>query len=267
MPELFFPAREIHHYSMYSRIVADHLLSLAADLPGGGAALDAGCGVGYFTRMLGRARPGAWSWHGFDCDPIAMESLSGLTAGRFTVGDITAIDYADGFFDLVLCLSVLEHIAEDQVALDELIRVTKPGGQLIISVPCLDGWAGRTRLRNFGHQDPASPEYHVRPGYAAADLIADLTRRGLTMVDRRDGMFVFSEMIMDFTKLGYFLTANNLDSQASIADSGSSLAFRAYKRIFPLLYMIERIERRLLANRVQGHIITLRVRKPAENLD
>lgn len=49
--------------------------------------------------------------------------------------DITAIDYEDNYFDLIICNHVLEHIADDLTAMKELYRVLKPNGKAILQVP------------------------------------------------------------------------------------------------------------------------------------
>lgn len=45
------------------------------------------------------------------------------------------IPRADGYFDAVLCNAVLEHVSNPVAVVDELARVTRPGGHLIITVP------------------------------------------------------------------------------------------------------------------------------------
>lgn len=49
--------------------------------------------------------------------------------------DITDIPYSDAFFDIILCNHVLEHIPNDGLAIRQLYRVLKPGGQAILQVP------------------------------------------------------------------------------------------------------------------------------------
>lgn len=51
------------------------------------------------------------------------------------VCDISSIPETDGSFDAVLCTEVLEHVPDPVRALEELARVLKPGGTLILSVP------------------------------------------------------------------------------------------------------------------------------------
>ena len=64
-----------------------------------------------------------------------MEDLYGSFV-RYEWQDLTALGFADNSFDLITCVSVLEHIQapSDQTALRELVRVLKPGGQLILTV-------------------------------------------------------------------------------------------------------------------------------------
>jgi ubiquinone/menaquinone biosynthesis C-methylase UbiE len=51
------------------------------------------------------------------------------------VADITCLPFDDHTFDLVICSEVLEHIPDQTVAIGEIIRVLKPGKNLVVSVP------------------------------------------------------------------------------------------------------------------------------------
>lgn len=50
-------------------------------------------------------------------------------------GDVCALPFPDASFDIVVANHVLEHVADDQVAMRELRRVLKPGGQAILQTP------------------------------------------------------------------------------------------------------------------------------------
>ncbi len=92
-----------------------------------------GCGVGMYVRAL---RPFAERVAGID---IEMEHL---TIARRNVADAAVaqamcelLPYADNQFDLVLSHEVLEHVADDRLAVGEIVRVLKPGGRAVIFAP------------------------------------------------------------------------------------------------------------------------------------
>jgi ubiquinone/menaquinone biosynthesis C-methylase UbiE len=64
----------------------------------------------------------------------AIDEHGGGTWG-VNVADITCLPFADSSFDLVICSEVLEHIPEETAAIREIVRVVKPGKNLVVSVP------------------------------------------------------------------------------------------------------------------------------------
>jgi SAM-dependent methyltransferase len=50
-------------------------------------------------------------------------------------GDATRLPFADGTFDRIVASEVMEHIADDMGALDELVRVLRPGGAIAVTIP------------------------------------------------------------------------------------------------------------------------------------
>ncbi len=95
--------------------------------------LDFGCGSGDISVGLARAiAPG--ELHGVDLEEAQIElarSLAGpagLGNAIFHVGDVTAIPFQDGFFDVAHCHNTLTYVPDTQAALAEVKRVLKPGG-------------------------------------------------------------------------------------------------------------------------------------------
>jgi SAM-dependent methyltransferase len=72
---------------------------------------------------------------GVDLSRHAVEFCQrrGLTGVREAA--IEEMPFEDGRFDLVLATDVIEHLRDDGPALDELRRVTAPGGRIVITVP------------------------------------------------------------------------------------------------------------------------------------
>jgi SAM-dependent methyltransferase len=76
--------------------------------------------------------------------------------GIAVVTDAQALGLASATFDVVLCTEVLEHIPEPQAAIDEMFRVLKPGGTLLLTTrflfPIHDAPHDYFRFTKFGLQ-------------------------------------------------------------------------------------------------------------------
>jgi len=100
---------------------------------------DIGCGSGYGCEILKKA--GALHVCGSDIsdDSIRFAKSRYDAFAEFSVQNITSLnEYPDNFFDVVISSEVLEHVKEykmEQKAIDELKRVTRRGGLLIIGTP------------------------------------------------------------------------------------------------------------------------------------
>jgi len=96
--------------------------------------LDAGCGQGFTLRALQQAglnipTTGA----DLDGESLAWGRSHGLTRSPLVMADVLRLPFADGSFDLVLCLEVLEHLADPGRGLSELLRLTRR--YVLVSVP------------------------------------------------------------------------------------------------------------------------------------
>ena len=120
-----------HHwwYRGRRRIIAAELAQLP--IPPHAAILDAGCGSG--RTMVELVELG--EVHGVELDPEAVEVARARSAGEIVVGRLEELPFGDDTFDLITCLDVIEHTPDDRVTLNELRRVSKPGGWLLLTVP------------------------------------------------------------------------------------------------------------------------------------
>lgn len=68
---------------------------------------------------------------------ISEPALAKLRArgASVTLSQVTALPFADASFDLVCALDIVEHVDDEDGALSEISRVTKPGSVLLLSVP------------------------------------------------------------------------------------------------------------------------------------
>ena len=114
----------------FHRAIADRVVALAPV-----SFLDAGCGEGFVAEVLLERLP-ALELTGIDFSADAAKiAQAKLTGARFQTGDVTALPFPDGAFDVVGCFEVLEHLRGDgaERALAEFARVARRA--VVLSVP------------------------------------------------------------------------------------------------------------------------------------
>jgi SAM-dependent methyltransferase len=122
-----------------------------------------------------------------DISAPAMTTLRARGASVL-LGLVSSLPFADGAFDLVCTLDIVEHVDDDEAALTEIARVAAPGAVLLLSAPLHPSrW---TPFDDFvGH----------RRRYKPHELLEKLTRHGLS-VERSGvyGMQPRSSRLLDF---------------------------------------------------------------------
>jgi SAM-dependent methyltransferase len=95
--------------------------------------LNLACGTGGFNVAAEAA--GALSW-GVDVDPDAVAVAEArVRRGRIIRAAAESLPFRDGRFDVVYCVSTLEHVADRARALREIARVLGPAGTLYLHTP------------------------------------------------------------------------------------------------------------------------------------
>jgi 2-polyprenyl-3-methyl-5-hydroxy-6-metoxy-1,4-benzoquinol methylase len=113
--------------------------------------LDAGCGDGVQLKGIIKI-PELEIW-GIDYNPIR----TGRAGERFPTvnivcGDLLDIPFKKKAFDIVLCSQVIEHIPQDDFLLEELAKVVKPEGLLILGTPNEGCFMARLRNHIFARR-------------------------------------------------------------------------------------------------------------------
>ena len=93
--------------------------------------LDIGCGVGTYVARLGEFSSFV---HGTDID----EEKARIAASRVSnvvLGAAEALPYRDNSFDVVLLNEVIEHVLDDRAAIQEAVRIVRPGGSVVVFAP------------------------------------------------------------------------------------------------------------------------------------
>jgi SAM-dependent methyltransferase len=97
----------------------------------GARILDIGCGIGTYVK---RFRAFSDDVYGVDVEPERVAEAS-LTLPNISVATGEALLFPDDFFDLVFSNEVIEHVDDDRKTIQEAVRVTKPGGAIVIFAP------------------------------------------------------------------------------------------------------------------------------------
>ncbi len=109
----------------------------------------------------------------------AMVDAGETGSGGVLLGDALHLPFPDGTIDRIVASEVLEHVDADAAAIDELVRVLRPGGTMAVTVPSwLPEWVC-WRISAEYHA-PAAVGGHVRI-YTKAELSMKLERAGLRL--------------------------------------------------------------------------------------
>lgn len=141
--------------------------------------LDAGSGSGRNAFRLARRYPQA-TWLGVEINPDQVRRCQAqvhegqLPNLAFVQGDLTQPRDAETF-DLIYSIDVIEHIAEDRLAIRNLAQALRPGGHLLLHTPLAPQ---RHWFRRFDLDQRVEP-LHVRAGYTIDDLQAKVRAAGL----------------------------------------------------------------------------------------
>ncbi|MEX0873813.1 MAG: methyltransferase domain-containing protein [Actinomycetota bacterium] len=97
-----------------------------------GRALDAACGTGRHAKHLSSKH----ETYGVDASP-EMLAVARQTApnATFETGDLEALPFADGHFDVVVCALALCHLADLTAAVGEIGRVARRGAKVVLTDP------------------------------------------------------------------------------------------------------------------------------------
>lgn len=102
------------------------MLTHLSDLPEGASILNIGSGGDVELMVKNALQAKKITLHSMDIDPERRPDI---------VADVCSMPFQDGQYDVVLLMEVLEHVKEPFVAIDEIYRVLKAKGKLIMSTP------------------------------------------------------------------------------------------------------------------------------------
>ncbi len=204
------------------RIRARNIFSLIPDATSFKNILDAGSGPGVFSFELARRYPEARVL-GIDIleESIAacrhISDQTGTANVDFQVEQITSLQ-KNNFFDLVLCVDILEHVEDDLAVLKALYDSVAPDGVLVLHVPALyRRYPIWKKSLNF------DVETHVRIGYEKEDIQNKVKNSGF-IIQSSGFTYGFWETLVN--NISYMITRARMQNKI------------LYALFFPILNLI-----------------------------
>lgn len=137
--DVFMGVREKKPTTYLRTFAQDYRLRSLTDsvVLGKGKLLDIGCGGGLISETLPYYYPKG-EIYGCDVSKTAVAFAKKLGSGKVKYAEIInkRFPYKDIFFDVCICLDVLEHVPDIDYFLEEAKRVLKKDGNFFLIVPC-----------------------------------------------------------------------------------------------------------------------------------
>jgi SAM-dependent methyltransferase len=223
--------------------------------------LDLGCAQGTLSYFL-RKKGGIWL--SADQDFLNLKSTQNLLRENLVQLTEGPLPFRNNSFDSVVSLDYLEHLDEDDFCLEEIHRVLKNKGQLVLATPQTGKlfWLHKLRsllglkLEFYGHK---------REGYSLHELRAKLEKAGFVLQKHRNfSRFIteFLELILNFVYIKFFggktpidLRDGHIRPTTSEEFSTKKTTFRLYSALYPLVWLISRLDKALFFLKGYGLMI------------
>ena len=215
--------------------------------------------MNYYLRELG----GCWSWADLENTSIAEMSL--LLGEPVTHVAEDSLPYGDASFDRIVVIDVHEHVGEPGIVTREIVRILKPGAQLIITTPNGDESKLAVRIKSLVGMS-VETYGHTRVGLTSDEIEQLMTAAGVRPVLTTTFSRFFTEML-ELTINFLYVKVLRRDSQAPCAENGSEshapdrhedhseiapataeqlrkvqTSYRIYSAIFPFYWLISQLD-------------------------
>ncbi len=221
--------------------------------------LDIGSDNGVISYLL-RQRGG--SWKSADLDDMSVSAIRTLVKDDVYQISAHQTPFADDEFDVVAILDFLEHIHDDAAFVEELFRILKPGGMVIINVPHNKNSLLRRLRLAIGQTD--EKHGHVRHGYNVNSLQQLLGDRFQLESSKTYSKF-FSELVDTMIVQAVYMTQKNKEDHsqkgALVTDQDlkkNEKMFRMYSLIYPVVWFFAKLDNLLFLN--SGYMMIAKVR-------
>jgi SAM-dependent methyltransferase len=220
-----------------------------------------------------RQRPARWTWGEFEAASIPeMQAFLGEPVVHVSP---ERLPFEDGFFDTVIVIDVHEHLEDPAPLNAEILRVVRPGGRAIVTVP--NGDARRPAMLVKRALGMTKEVYgHVRDGYTIPELTRMLAGAGFRPVRSSSYSRFFTEMVELALNVAYVKVLSRKSAReagdggghAPIAPSSADQmrkvekTLKMYGAIYPFCRAVTALDDLLLPF-TTGYAVTVEFEKPA----
>ncbi len=230
--------------------------------------LDLGCAQGILSFFL-RKKGGFWV--SVDQDFLNLKTSKNLLEKNLIQIGPGSLPFQNRVFNLVLCLDYLEHLEDDLFCLKEINRVLKEEGILILATPRRGKKMLLNRVRpllglkieNYGHK---------KEGYTLKELEEKLRNTHFSIEKKTTFARFFSEaieLVLNFFYIKLFskpeaptLRDGHIRPSSKEEFASVEKVFRLYSFVYPLLWMISRLDKLLFFQKGYGILIWARKSGP-----
>jgi len=240
-----------------------HLLQKNLNIDPDMVILDLGCAQGILSFFL-RQKGGLWVHTDQDFENLrTTQSL--LKKNLLQVGE-GSLPFKSQSFDLVVSLDYLEHLKNDEQCLEEIHRILKKHGRLVLAIPRTGKLFILHKLRSalgltlefYGHQ---------REGYSLKELENKLRKTHFQLQNYRTFSRFFSEFLELLLNFFYIrFLSHRIQSKGRLRDGhirpsssqefkSQKKSFKIYSFLYPIVWLITRLDRFLFFQRGYGLVV------------
>ena len=210
-------------YNELGRFIED---VLSATLTCADSCIDVGCGDGATIVKWGRE---GLNLTGVDVSATAVELAQNAGLNALLVSDAADLPFESDTFDVGICLEVLEHLLAPADAAREILRVLRPGGVFLLTVPNVAYWRRRADLAALGRWNPMGDSNSVAEPWRDPH-IRFFTTGALERMLRGAG---FTDVLVGGHGGAFF---RDLPLPRTSHRPPASLVYRQAERLFPGLF-------------------------------
>jgi SAM-dependent methyltransferase len=214
--------------------------------------------MNYYLRELG----GQWSWA--DLEDTSIAEMTALLGEEVKHGQANRLPFADATFDKVISIDVHEHVEKPVGFTSELRRVTKPNGQIIVTVPNGDETKLAVKIKHAVGM--TKEKYgHARVGFTIPELKAVMQE---SRIEPR-AESTFSKFFTEMLELTInFIYVNILARKSKVKVDTGTIApathdqlksvekvYKAYSLIYPIYWLISKLDTLLFFT--QGYVVVV----------